>query len=497
MMITVDKNCGSRALLYEQVALEISGLIEQGTFKAGDRVPSIRQLSRRFEVSINTVMQAYTLLEDKRIIEARPQSGYYVRSRVPEIGEPDLMHSSAIKPATVTISDLCQQVMRNMMKPELLPLGSAIPNVQHLPIDKLSRIMASEMRRYREQSVSYQMPPGYERLRVQIARRALEAGISAGPGEVLVTSGCVEAVMLALRAICKTGDTIAVESPFYFNFLQMIAELGLKALEIPSTPREGISIEALRYAIEQNKISACLVITNFGNPLGSLMPDERKRELVDLLVSKGIPLIEDDIYGDLVFANDRPSTAKSFDRSGLVIYCSSFSKTIAPGYRVGWAIAGRYQAEMERLKMIMNIATSSPSQLVLAEFLATGGYDHHLRTIRRIHARNISQMADAVVRYFPAGTCMTRPLGGFILWVEMPDGTDAIQLYLRALEQGISIVPGPLFSLSGKYGNHIRLSAALWNERLESGIRTLGELAQELRAEMTGPPPKPHHIWAR
>ena len=479
-MIKNEKNSNHHTLLYERVAIEMARLIEQGTFRAGDRVPSIRQLSKKFAVSINTIMQAYTMLEDQRLIEARPQSGYYVRGRVPEIREKEHVSRASIKPATVTISDLCKQVMCNMTNRELLPLGSAIPHIQHLPVDRLNRIMAGELRRFSEESVSYQMPLGNERLRVQIARRALAAGISAGPGELLITSGCVEAVLLALRATCKTGDTIAVESPFYFNFLQMIAFLGLKALEIPSTPREGISIEALRYAIEQNKISACLIISNFGNPLGSLMPDERKRELVELLASHKIPLIEDDIYGDLAFANDRPSAAKSFDRSDLVIYCSSFSKTIAPGYRVGWTIAGRFQAEIERLKMMMNVATSSPPQLALAEFLATGGYDHHLRTIRRIHARNISQMADAVVRYFPEGTCMTRPEGGFILWVEMPVGTDSIKLYNRALELGISIVPGPLFSLSGKYRNYIRLSAALWTERIESGIRTLGELAQEL-----------------
>jgi len=475
-----EKNSSGGALLYEQVAGEIAGLIEQGTFRAGDRVPSLRQLSQRFNVSINTVMQAYTILEDQRLIEARPQSGYYVRSRVPEIREPDFKSRSFIAPTTVTISDLCHQVMHNMMNHDLLPLGSAIPHNKNLPVDKLNRIMASEVRRLSEQSVSYQMPPGYERLRVQIARRALVAGISSGPDDILVTSGCVEAVFLALRATCHAGDTIAVESPFYFNFLQMIAELGLKALEIPSTPRDGISIEALRYAIEQNKISACLIIANFGNPLGSLMPDERKKELVDLLASHNIPLIEDDIYGDLTFSNDRPTAAKSFDHSDLVIYCSSFSKTIAPGYRVGWAIAGRFQGEMERLKMIMNIAAASPTQLALAEFLANGGYDHHLRSIRRIHARNISQMADAVARYFPTGTCITHPTGGFILWVEMPAGTDAIKLYHRALEQRISIVPGPLFSLSNKYSNHIRLSAAQWDEKIEQGIKTLGMLAHEL-----------------
>ena len=482
-MTTGERKIGGGSPLYEQVAGEVTGLIEQGTFRAGDRVPSIRQLSKRFNVSINTVMQAYTLLEDQRLIEARPQSGYYVRSRVPEIRDPDLRSRSFITPTTVTISELCQQVMLNMTNHDLLPLGSAIPHAKNLPVDKLNRIMACEVRRLGELSVSYQLARGYERLRVQIARRNLVAGISSGPDDILITSGCVEAVLLALRAVCRAGDTIAVESPFYFNFLQMIADLGLKALEIPSTPREGISIEALRYAIEQSKVSACLIISNFGNPLGSLMPDERKRELVELLASHEIPLIEDDIYGDLTFGSERPTTAKSFDRSGLVIYCSSFSKTIAPGYRVGWANAGRYQGEMERLKMIMNIAAASPSQLALAEFLANGGYEHHLRSIRKIHSRNISQLAEAVARHFPAGTRMTHPTGGFILWVEMPVGIDSIKLYHRALEQGISIVPGPLFSLSNKYGNYVRLSAAQWDERIEQGVATLGKLAHELLPE--------------
>lgn len=479
-MITTEIAADTLAPLYERVAGEMAALISQGTFRVGDRVPSIRQSSRRFDVSINTVMQAYSLLEDQRLIEARPQSGYYVRARAPEIHDPEVPLRGVLKPATVTVSELCQQVIKNMMNPDLLPLWSAIPHASNLPVEKLNRMMASETRRHGRQCLSYLMTPGYDRLRAQIAKRGLVAGISAAPGEVLITAGCVEAVMLALRATCKSGDTIAVESPFYFNFLQLIAELGLKALEIPSTPREGISIEALRYAIEHNKISACLVIPSFGNPLGSLMPDERKRELVELLARHEIPLIEDDIYGDLSFSNERPLAAKSFDRKGLVIYCSSFSKTLTPGYRVGWTIAGRYHGEMERLKILMNVATSSPPQLALAGFMAAGGYDHHLRTIRRIHARNISLMTDAVGRFFPEGTRLTRPAGGFILWVEMPEGIDAITLFHQALERGIGIAPGPLFSLTGKYQNYIRLSAAFWDERIEQGIKVLGELARRL-----------------
>jgi len=466
--------------LYERVSGEIAALIQGGTYRVGERLPSIRQLSSKLNVSINTVMQAYSVLEDRRVIQARPQSGYYVCPRAPEITVKPVSRRQSMVPTEVTYCELCRQVIHNMMNRDLLPLGSAIPGAQNLPVDKLNRIMAAALRRFGEQSVAYMMPPGSERLRTQIAKRSLLTGFSVSPDEVLITSGCVEAVQLALRVTCKPGDTIAVESPFYFNFLQLIAEMGLKALEIPSTPREGISLEALSYAIENNKISACLVIPNFSNPLGSLMPDERKRELVQLLAQHEIALIEDDIYGDLTFGAERPITAKSFDRKGLVIYCSSFSKTLAPGYRVGWAIGGRFQPEMERLKMMSNLACASPPQLALAEFLATGGYDHHLRAIRRTYARNVSQMADAVVRYFPEGTRMTHPGGGFILWVEMPEGTDSVAMYHRALEQGIGITPGSIFSLSGKYRNCIRLSAAVWDERMERGIATLGRLAAEV-----------------
>ncbi len=467
-------------LLYERVASELASLIELGTFRVGEKIPSVRQMSRRFDVSINTVMQAYALLEDRRLVEARPQSGYYVKARIPEILTAELCEKTVNSPAKVTISELCGQVIKNMMNHDLLPLANAIPHPKHLPVEKLSRMLASESRRFSEQSISYEMTSGIERLRVQIAKRSLMAGISASPDEILVTSGCVEAVVLALRAICRSGDTIAVESPFYFNFLQMIGEMGLKALEIPSTPREGISLEALQYAIEQNPVKACLLIPNFSNPLGSMMPAERKRELAELLAKHEIPLIEDDIYGDLAFGNERPVAVKSFDRKGLVVYCSSFSKTLAPGYRVGWTIAGRFQPEIERLKTMVNLATSSPPQLALAEFLANGGYDHHLRTIRRIYAGNISQMADAVASSFPEGTCMSRPSGSFILWVEMPPACSAIELYNEAVMHGISIAPGPIFSLADKYRNHIRLSSALWDDEVKRGVVKLGELARGL-----------------
>ena len=278
--------------------------------------------------------------------------------------------------------------------------------------------------------------------------------------------------------ICKPGDTVAVESPTYYNFLQAIEMLGLKALELPTHPRDGISIDTLQYVIEHNRISACLCITSFNNPLGSCMPEEQgKKELVELLASHEIPLIEDDIYGDISFSAQRPKAAKAFDKKGNVILCSSFSKTIAPGYRIGWTAPGRFRREIERMKSVTNLAAATPPQLALAEFLAKGGYDHHLRKIRRLYARHVHLMSELVLKHFPEGTKISRPSGGYVLWLEMPQEIDCLELYEKALKKGISFAPGPIFSSRQKYRNFLRLNAATWSDDIQEAIRTLGSLA--------------------
>ncbi|GFE56770.1 GntR family transcriptional regulator [Geobacter sp. AOG1] len=467
----------SKTPLYESVAGQISRLIEEGTFGPGARIPSVRALSRQLSVSINTVMEAYGLLEDRGVIEARPQSGYYVRARLEDLPAEPGMSRPALSPTRVTTKELSRMILRDTRDTGLVPLGAAIPDPEHLPIDRLNRMLSTEARRHRVQSVSYEIPPGCEKLRVQVARRMVSAGCTLTPDQIITTCGCMEAVNLALLALCRPGDTVAIESPTYYNFLQALELLGLKALEIPTHPRDGISLDALRYALEHNRISACLVCTNFSNPLGSLMPDSRKQELVELLASHNIPLIEDDLNGDLSFSHERPRVAKSYDREGLVLLCSSFSKTLAPGYRVGWIAPGRYQTEIERLKGILTIADATPPQLAIAEFLANGGYDHHLRSLRRIHARQTALMAQAVGRHSPPGTRVTCPTGGFVLWVEFPPWVDSLALYEQALAAGITIAPGPIFSAAQKYRNCIRLNAGYWSERVERAIETLGQLA--------------------
>ncbi len=479
----MEGNSAASPKLYEQVALRLIGLIGQGTFRPGERIPSVRSLSQNQNISVTTVLEAYRLMESQGWIEARPQSGYFVRARSQAApAEPEVTRPLQ-NPAEVSIGELAILVFRDILNPELLQLGAAMPSADLLPTQKLNRTMAAMARLHPRRSNGYDSPCGCRELRVQIARRAMEAGCALTPEEIVVTSGCQEAVVLALRATCRPGDTVALESPTYYGFLQAIEMLGLKALELPTHPRDGISLEALRNALDEHAIRACLVISNFNNPTGSCIPDDRKRELAELLAERDIPLIEDDISGDLCFARQRPHVAKSFDKTGNVLLCSSFSKTLAPGYRVGWIVPGRYQAEIERLKLLHNITTAPLPQLAIAEFLDNGGYDHYLRKVRRIYAQQLTTLLQTVAEAFPPGTRATRPAGGFAIWVEMPEGIDSLRLYERAKRQGMSFPPGPIFSAGGHYRNYLRLNAAKWSPEIESGIRILGAMAGELLAE--------------
>ncbi|MES2459932.1 MAG: PLP-dependent aminotransferase family protein, partial [Armatimonadota bacterium] len=427
-----------RVPLYESVADRITRLIRQGTYRPGDRVPSVRRLSVQFGVSITTVLEAYRLLEDRGVLEARPQSGYYVRPAFPGApDEPETVQSHG-GPTPVLMGDLAVQVLRDMGNPALLQLGAALPHPDRLPLDKLSRTLAAAVREDPGSGSGYELPPGYEPLRIQIARRLVAAGCVLAPSDIMITAGCQEAIYLCLKAVCRPGDTVAIESPIFYGILQAIESLGLQALEIPTHLRDGIRLDALADAIERNAVKACVVVSNFNNPLGSRIPDAAKKALVEMLAAKNIPLIEDDNYGDLGFESARPIVAKSLDTTGNVLLCASFTKTLAPGYRIGWVAAGRYRKEVERLKIACNLATAMPTQLALASYLATGGYDHHLRRSRRIYAQQTALMAQTIGECFPAGTRVTRPGGGFVLWVELPAPVDSIELYRQATAAGIT-----------------------------------------------------------
>ncbi|RYD36396.1 MAG: PLP-dependent aminotransferase family protein [Verrucomicrobiaceae bacterium] len=467
--------------LYETVAGKVAGLIHTGTLRPGDRLPSVRRACAQNGVSMATVVQAYLRLENQGLIEARPKSGFFVKAARP--GKPAEPWASrpAVAPVKVGVGALQAGLFELTRHPDIVPFGAATPGAELFPVARLSRIMSAISRSAGGRGLSYDMPPGAESLRRQIARRALDWGTTLEPHDLITTCGGTEALMLCLRAVTKPGDVVAVESPTYFCVLQAIEELGLKALEIPMHPRDGMDVEALERCLRTRRIAACLAVPNFNNPLGSLMPDEAKQRLLEILSRREIPLIEDDIYGDLHFGPQRPRVVHSWDRGGLVMLCGSFSKTLAPGYRVGWVAPGRFHDKVQALKLTSTLATGTLPQLAIAEFLANGGYDHYLRSVRQTYAAQVSRMSEALAAALPENVRLTRPAGGFVLWVELPAKVDSLELHTRALEEKISIAPGPLFSARGSFRNFIRINCGHpWNARLQRAVETLGVLVHQM-----------------
>jgi DNA-binding transcriptional MocR family regulator len=324
---------------------------------------------------------------------------------------------------------------------------------------------------------SYDAPPGSPVLRRAISQRSGDAGYSVSPDDLVITSGAKEAVYLSVRAVTRPGDTVAIESPAYYALLEVLASLDLKVVEVASHPRTGIDLDRLELALQAQPIAAIAMVSNFSNPTGSCMTDDAKRRLVGLVETYDVPLIEDDVYGDLAFDGVRPKAVKAFDRSGRVLYCGSYSKTLSPGLRVGWSIPGRYQNQVELLKLVVNQATAPAPQLAIAAFLDSGGFDRHLRRVRRSYREQMEQTIDSVTRHFPAETRHTTPAGGHVLWIQLPDGADALALYEAADREGVRIAPGPMFSPSGGYRDFIRLNTGFpWSDATDRQIATLGRL---------------------
>jgi len=463
--------------LYLKVAQGIEAQIRSGALRVGDRIPSIRTLRRQQRVSVSTVLQAYSWLERRGRIEPRPRSGFFVRiAPAEQIPEPQPART-APPPSTLGAAGILAEMVKAANDAHVVPLGAACPGPDLLPNARLNALLRAVLREEPDHSAHYALPPGVEALRRQIARRAPSFGCVFAPEDVIVTAGAMEALNLGLRAAAKPGDVVAVESPTHFGILQAIESLGMKAAEIPAHPRDGIDLGLLDRAVRRHRARICVVISNGHNPLGYVLSDERKKALVDLLARHRIPLLEDDLYGDLAHEEPRPRTAKAFDRSGLVMLCSSFSKVLAPGYRVGWIHAGRFRDEVARIQFLTTVATTSLPQKAVARFLESGAYDRYLRGLRRAVREQVHRVSEAVARYFPEGTRLTRPAGGYLLWVELPRKVDAVRLFRKALAEGVGILPGTVFSPTGRFRNHIRISCGHpWSAAIDRALLTLGRL---------------------
>ncbi|MEM5295055.1 PLP-dependent aminotransferase family protein [Burkholderia sp. JPY481] len=462
---------------YEALATTIAEEIRAGHIPIGSRLPSLRYIIAQHGVSQSTVLRAYYLLEEWGLIRAEERSGFYVTPGAGVQQAVSMQAATLAESAKVDISDLVFSVLDAAKHPGIVPLGSAFPSPLLFPSARLLKSLAQGTRSLSPWSTVADLPPGNDHLRRQIVLRYVGTGLSVATEEIVVTNGALEALNLCLMAVTRPGDVIAVESPGFYAALQAIERLDLRAVEIPVDPVTGLDLDALAVALDKHPIRACWFMTNFQNPTGVTLSVEKKKALVDLLAKREIPLIEDDVYQELHFSRDRPLPAKAFDTKGLVMHCSSFSKTLAPGYRIGWVAAGRFADRVQRLKLMTTLSASIPVQAGIADYLQYGGYDKHLRKLRNAFKSQLASMDAALRRSLPRDVRWTLPNGGYFLWLQLPNAVDAMALHRRAIAHGISIAPGPIFSATHSFENCIRLNFGHpWDTSIDEAVRVLADI---------------------
>ncbi len=461
---------------YAALAEELARLITSGELAPGARLPSMRQQCERRRLSQATVLQAYALLESRGLIESRPRSGYFVARQRPSAA----VSRPAPESVQVDVSELVFHILGATRERRLLPFGSAFPSPLLFPMDRLARSLARSARRLDPWASVADLPPGSTALRQLIARRYLTQGMAIPVDGILITHGAMEALNLALQAVAPPGSLVAVESPCFYGALQAIERLGLRAVEIPIDPVDGLDLESLRRTLDTQPVRACWFMSSFQNPTGLSVPDPQRAAIVRLLAERDVPLIEDDVYAELYFGRTPPQPYKFFDQGGRVLHCGGYAKCLAPGYRVGWIAAGRYATAVERLKLGTTLATSIPIQEALADYLERGGYDLHLRRLRQTLKAQQEQMLDLIAQHFPAGSRATRAQGGYFTWVELPTQIDTLELHRLAAAEGIGLSPGPMFSAKRAFKHCMRLNYGHpWTPELIAGMQRLGALARQ------------------
>ena len=467
--------------LYMQVADGLEKMIAEDVLKIGDKLPSVRILSEEFGISTGTAFQAYYHLEGRGLIESRPKSGYYVRFNhhnfpdLPGLLQPDQLSHD------VSVKEMINSIYTDIAATDVINFALAVPDASLLPTAKINKSVVYALRNTKDHCINYEHAQGNVELRKEIARLAFNWGGKVKPDDVIVTSGCLEAITMCLKAVTNHGDTVAVECPTYFGIYQAIENLGLKVAEITSDPVNGIDLACLQKTIKNSRVKACVFVPNFNNPTGSCMPDENKKKLVEIINRYNIPLIEDDIYGELYFGSTRPRTCKYYDTKGLVTHCSSLTKSLAPGYRIGWAIPGKFVEQVKQMKRIQNISSPTLTQAAMAHFLKHGRYEYHLKNLRKaLHTQSL-RYVQAIIKYFPEDTKVSRPHGGFILWLELNKKVNAFKLRTEAMKHNIAIVPGKIFSSGNGYSNFIRMSFGKpWSDDVDYGLMMLGKLIKKM-----------------
>jgi DNA-binding transcriptional MocR family regulator len=492
-MLSADTSAPATPPLYAQIAQRVARLIDGEVFKTGQRLPSVRDLAAQNGVSVSTAVQAFQWLEERHLVTARPKAGYFVAPRgkgpaLPAVSRPP-RHSLVVQrnSRTETIAVFQPQqgeVTFGAGYPVSKPVsfGGACPkDPVFFDEDRVRVALARATRVHRLSLIEYTDSPGTPALREAVARRAMHLGCQLAADDLIITTSCIHAVGLCLRAVTQPGDVVALESPTHFGFLDLLESLSLRVLEIPTHPKHGLSLAALQLALDTQPVKAVLSVPTLSNPLGAVMKHADKRALVQLLAARQIPLIEDVVFNDLLASDERRKAAKAFDTEGGVMVCGSFSKTVAPGVRLGWVEAGRWKDRVTTLKRVQGGPTNVVLEQALADLLSQGGYEGRMRRLSALMKERLREARGLINRDFPRGTRVSDPSAGYTLWVELPDSLDAMALFQRCVAEGITFGPGALFTATDRFSHCLRLSfAGAWTDVERQALARIGALARQL-----------------
>lgn len=471
---------------YQQLIDQLQQQISQEVWLSGEKLPSLREQVALSGMSLMTVMHAYQVLESQGWIQSRPKSGYYVAPRADFLSRPD-SHQKVQLAESVDINAFIFDVLQACRDPRILPFGSAFPDPELFPQRQLMRSLATVSHTLKPADALNNLPPGNEALRKTLAQRYALQGIQVSPDEIVITNGAMEALNLSMQAVTEPGDWVAIENPCFYGALQVIERLKLKAVAIATDPQHGMALDELESALQRWPIKACWMMTNQQNPVGHTLTPEKKQRLVEILSRHQVTLIEDDVYSELYFGSEKPLPAKAFEQQQSVLLCSSFSKNLVAGFRVGWVVAGQHAQRIQRLQLMSTLSTSTPMQLALANYLLTRSYDSHLRKLRLVLEQRKNQARQSLKRHLPPEAKINDSQGGYFLWVELPRQVNTTELYYRALDLNISIAPGKMFSSGEQYTNYFRFNASWeWGDAQEAAAAILGGIVADMLQGQAG-----------
>ncbi|VFA41057.1 aminotransferase-like domain-containing protein [Chryseobacterium indologenes] len=439
---------------YEIFTKSIEEQIRNGLLQPGDRLPSVREIKERYQLSTSSVQSGFEYLMITGLAESRLRSGYFV----PQRKEENIPEARTMLP--VVVRD--EVFMKNMLltsrrTSEPASFNTTMPGDLLVPQKLILRTMQEVIRKKGAALLRYYPSDGSGALRKQISKQMRMHGCLLNPDEIIITDGALQALTIALRSVTKAGDVVAVDSPCVFSVLEVIANLGLKVIEIPVHYRTGFDTDYFRKACSEHNIKALAVTPNFHNPTGILMKDETKKEIVNIAETHEVCIIENDMYSDLYFEGKRPSCIKSFDTSGIVMMYSSFSKTLAPGIRLGWLYAGNFYSKSERARFILGRSVSPVYQELILSLLENNSYERHLRSFRKKLNHQAVVVLDCLRKFFPEEAYFHRPQGGYNIWGQLPEKTDMKKFYHYCENNSIMFTPGNTFSPTSRYSHHFRV----------------------------------------